>query len=190
MDNNFNFINDGFNNDLRPPTTDSQTENPNVNYNASHSYNNNNSYPTMNDNVSLASYTNTSANATASSQSYPTTSSDPPPSSQSYPTTSSDPPPQYTQQQTNVENNIQQQFFDTTQPITQNVPHFVQNNSSPSNASQINYSEIFTFEIPGIKIIIIPTFPPMINSSQPNHSGIFTFDIPGSKVIIITLTFQ
>ncbi|PKY42358.1 hypothetical protein RhiirA4_456139 [Rhizophagus irregularis] len=60
MDNNFNFINDGFNNDLRPPTTDSQAENPNVNYNASHSYNNNNSYPMMNDNVSSASYTNTS----------------------------------------------------------------------------------------------------------------------------------
>jgi hypothetical protein len=176
MDNNFNFINDGFNNDLRPPTTDSQAENPNVNYNASHSYNNNNSYPMMNDNVSSASYTNTYGNVTMSSQYYPTS--------------SSDRPPQYTQQQTNVENNIQQQFFDTTQPITQNVPHFVQNNPSPFNASQINHSEIFTFEIPGIKIIVIPTFPPIINSSQPNHSEIFTFDIPGSKVIIITLTFQ
>ncbi|PKY42361.1 hypothetical protein RhiirA4_456145, partial [Rhizophagus irregularis] len=56
MDKNSNFINDGFDNDLRPPTTDSQAENPNVNYN----YNNNNSYPMINDNVSSASYTNTS----------------------------------------------------------------------------------------------------------------------------------
>ncbi|PKY21176.1 hypothetical protein RhiirB3_434687 [Rhizophagus irregularis] len=91
--------------------------------------------------------------------------------------------------QQNTENNIQQQFFDTTQPISPNVPHFVQN-SSPFVASQIHRSEIIPFEIPGIKIIVIPTFPPMINSSQTNHSEIFTFDIPGSKVIIIILSFQ
>jgi hypothetical protein len=124
-------------------------------------------------------------------------------SSQSYPTTSSTssadlphPLPQYTQQQIqqvlcqqNTENNTQQQFFDATQPIPQNVPHFIQNGSSPFDISQINHSEINTFEIPGIKIIIIPTFPSMINSSQTNNSEIFTFDIPGSKVIIITLSF-
>ncbi|CAG8615103.1 uncharacterized protein OCT59_014433 [Rhizophagus irregularis] len=193
MDNNFNFINDGFNSDLRPPTTDSRAENPNANYNASCNYNSNNNYPTMDDNVSSASYTNTSGNVTMSSQSYPTTSSDPP-----HPLV-----PQYTQQQIqqvqqpicqqNGEiNNIQQQFLNTTQPITQNVPHFIQNNSNSSsfNTSQINHSEILTFEIPGIKIIVIPTFPPMFNSSRTNHSEIFTFDIPGSKVIVITLSFQ
>uniref|UniRef100_U9TT77 Uncharacterized protein n=1 Tax=Rhizophagus irregularis (strain DAOM 181602 / DAOM 197198 / MUCL 43194) TaxID=747089 RepID=U9TT77_RHIID len=89
MDNNFNFINDGFNSDLRPPTTDSQAENPNANYNASCNYDSNNNYPTMDDNVSSASYTNTPSNVTISSQSYPTTSSDPP-----HPLV-----PQYTQQQ-------------------------------------------------------------------------------------------
>ncbi|RGB40348.1 hypothetical protein C1646_753418 [Rhizophagus diaphanus] len=173
MDKDFNFINDGFNDDLRPPTTDSQ--NPNVNYNASYNCNNNNNNPTMDDNVSSASYTNTSGNVTMSSQSYPTTSSDPP-----HPLV-----PQYTQQQiqqvqqpgynqNGENNNIQQQFLNTTQPITQNVPYFIQNNS------QINHSEILTFEIPGIKIIVIPTFPPMLNSSRTNHSEIFTFDIPGT----------
>ncbi|RGB40352.1 hypothetical protein C1646_753422 [Rhizophagus diaphanus] len=184
MDNNFNFINYGFNNDIQSQI-DSQAENQNANCNTSCNYNNN-SYPMMNDNVSSASYTNTSGNVTMFSQSYPTTSSDPP-----HPLV-----PQYTQQQTqqvSVENNIQQQFFDTTQPITQSVPHFIQNNSSPSSmadSSQINHTKIFTFEIPGIKIIVISTFPPMINSSRTNHSEIFTFDIPGSKVIIITLSFQ
>ncbi|RGB40350.1 hypothetical protein C1646_799864 [Rhizophagus diaphanus] len=183
MDNNFNFINDGFNDDLRPPTTDSQ--NPNVNYNASYNYNNNNNYPTMDDNVSSASYTNTSGNVTMSSQSYSTTSSDPP-----HPLV-----PQYTQQQIQQ---VQQPGYNQNgennniQPITQNVSHFIQNNSnsSPFNTSQINHSEILTFEIPGIKIIVIPTFPPMLNSSRTNHSEIFTFDIPGSKIIIITLSFQ
>ncbi|CAB4419020.1 unnamed protein product [Rhizophagus irregularis] len=112
MDNNYiNFING----DLRPQTTDySQSENSNVNYNTS----------------------NTLGNVTSmSSQSYPTTSS-----------TSSDLPhplPQYTQQQIqqvqqpicqqNTENNIQQQFFDATQPIPQNVPHFIQNKPAELN---------------------------------------------------------
>ncbi|CAG8547259.1 560_t:CDS:1 [Rhizophagus irregularis] len=78
----------------------------------------------------------------------------------------------------------------------QNAAQFFQNNSSlfnplnMTNYSQNNPSEIFTFEIPGIKIIVIPTFPPMASSFQTNHSEIFTFDIPGSKVIIITLSFQ
>ncbi|CAB4419017.1 unnamed protein product [Rhizophagus irregularis] len=131
MDNNFNFINDGFNSDLRPPTTDSQAENPNANYNASCNYNSNNNHSTMDDNVSSAPYT---SNVTISSQSYPTTSSDPP-----HPLV-----PQYTQQQiqqvqqpgynqNGENNNIQQQFLNTTQPITQNLPHFIQNNSSPYN---------------------------------------------------------
>ncbi|PKK80890.1 hypothetical protein RhiirC2_767532 [Rhizophagus irregularis] len=113
----------------------------------------------MDDNVSSASYTNTSV--------------------------------QQVQQPGYNHNNIQQQFLNTTQPITQNIPHFIQNNSnsSPFNTSQIDHFEILTFEIPGIKIIIIPTFPPMLNSSRTNHSEIFTFDIPGSKVIIITLSF-
>ncbi|CAB4432537.1 unnamed protein product [Rhizophagus irregularis] len=170
MDNNFNFINDGFNSDLRPPTTDSQAENPNANYNASCNYNSNNNYPTMDDNVASASHTNTPSNVTISSQSYPTTSSDPP-----HPLV-----PQYTQQvqqpgynQNGENNNIQQQFLNTTQLITQNVPHFIQNNSSPFNTSQIDHSEILIFEIPGIKIIVIPTFPPMLNSSRTNHSEIF-----------------
>ncbi|CAB4381125.1 unnamed protein product [Rhizophagus irregularis] len=60
MDNNynFNFIDDG---DIRPQTTDSQTENPNVNYN--------NSCSMMN--------TNTPDSVTnMSSQSYPIASSD------------------------------------------------------------------------------------------------------------------
>ncbi|PKK78653.1 hypothetical protein RhiirC2_729061, partial [Rhizophagus irregularis] len=47
-----------------------------------------------------------------------------------------------------------------------------------TNYSQNNPSEIFTFEIPGIKIIVISTFPPMASSFQTNHSEIFTFDIP------------
>ncbi|CAB5371328.1 unnamed protein product [Rhizophagus irregularis] len=69
----------------------------------------------------------------------------------------------------------------------QNATQFFQNNSSlfnslnMTNYSQINPSEIFTLEIPGVKIIVIPTFPSMASSSQTNHSEIFTFDIPGSK---------
>ncbi|PKY59004.1 hypothetical protein RhiirA4_481403 [Rhizophagus irregularis] len=56
------------------------------------------------------------------------------------------------------------------------------NNNFINNGFNSNLqSEIFTFEIPGIKIIVIPTFSPMTNSSQTNHSEIFTFDIPGSK---------
>ncbi|CAB4381133.1 unnamed protein product [Rhizophagus irregularis] len=121
MDNNynFNFIDDG---DIRPQTTDSQTENPNV---------------------SMMNTNTPDSVANMSSQSYPITSSD-----------LSFPLPQYTQQiqqaqqpiyqQNNTENNIQQQLFDTTQPISLNVPHFVQNSSSPFDASQINHSEIFT----------------------------------------------
>ncbi|CAG8615131.1 uncharacterized protein OCT59_014432 [Rhizophagus irregularis] len=161
MDNNYNnlnFIDDG---DLRPQTTDSQT---NV-------YDNNNDCPMM---------TNTSANATASSHSYPITSSDSPRPL----------PQQQIQQpvyQQNIENNIQQPFSNITQPIPQNVPHYIQNNYLPFNPPQINHSGIIPLEFPGIKIIIIPTFPPMTNSSQINHPGIFTIDIPGSKVIIITL---
>uniref|UniRef100_U9UTK6 Uncharacterized protein n=1 Tax=Rhizophagus irregularis (strain DAOM 181602 / DAOM 197198 / MUCL 43194) TaxID=747089 RepID=U9UTK6_RHIID len=95
MDNNYNnlnFIDDG---DLRPQTTDSQT---NV-------YDNNNDCPMM---------TNTSANATASSHSYPITSSDSPRPL----------PQQQIQQpvyQQNIENNIQQPFSNITQPIPQNV---------------------------------------------------------------------
>ncbi|RGB40351.1 hypothetical protein C1646_663918 [Rhizophagus diaphanus] len=126
---------------------------------------------------------NASANATASSHFYPITSSDSP-----HPL-----PQQQIQQpvyQQNTINNIQYQFPNTTQPITQNVPHFIQKNYLPSDPPQNNHSGIIPFEIPGIKIIIIPTFPPMTNSSQMNHPGIFTFDIPGSKVIIITLFFQ
>ncbi|GET02733.1 hypothetical protein GLOIN_2v1695679 [Rhizophagus clarus] len=146
----------------------------------------------MNGDVSSALYVNTPGdNVTISSYSYPTTSSDPP-----------HPLSQYTQQiqqvqqpayQQNTENNIQQQSSNTIQPIVQNVPSY-QNNSLPfnmTNSSQINYFEIFTFEFSGIKIIIIPTFPPIpiINSIQMNHSETFIFDIPGSKVIIITLAF-
>ncbi|GBB87469.1 hypothetical protein RclHR1_13940007 [Rhizophagus clarus] len=189
--NNFNFINDGDNSDLRLVTTDSQTENPDVNYIAPCNFNNNNSYSMMNGDTPSASYINTPGNnVTMSSISYPTTSSDPLHSL-----------PQYTQQQIQVqqpvyqqnnENNIQQQSFNTIQPIVQNAPH--QNNSSPFNTtnSQINNSGIFTFEIPGMIIIVKSIFPstPIINSSQMNHSEIFTFNIPGSKVIVITLTFR
>ncbi|GET55254.1 hypothetical protein GLOIN_2v1884337 [Rhizophagus irregularis DAOM 181602=DAOM 197198] len=56
------------------------------------------------------------------------------------------------------------------------------NNNFINNGFNSNLqSEIFTFEIPGIKIIVIPTFSPMASSFQTNHSEIFTFDIPGSK---------
>ena len=52
------------------------------------------------------------------------------------------------------------------------------------NAPQFN-SGILIFEVPGIKIIIIPTFPPMNNPSQ---SETLTFDISGTKIIIIKLS--
>jgi hypothetical protein len=174
-----NFIDDGFNN-LRPPTTDSQTENPNANYNAPCNYNNN-SY-LMNGDASSA-YINTSGNVTTPSQSYPTnnTPGNITMPSQSFPTTSS-----YTNTLGNV--NTPSQYFPTA---SSDSPHqYTQQNISPFNTSQINHSEIFTFDIPGIKIIVISTFPPMINSSQTYHSEIFTIDIPGSKVVIIALSFQ
>ncbi|GBB83429.1 hypothetical protein RclHR1_10150006 [Rhizophagus clarus] len=187
MDDNNNFID---NSDLRPTTTDSQTENQNVNYDTPCYFDNNNSYSIMNGDVSSASYNNTPGdNVTMSSHSCPPTSSDSPRSLS-----------QYTQQvqqvqqpvnQQNTGNNIQQQSFNNIHPIVQPC----QNNFSPfnmTNFSQINHSEIFTFEFPGIKIIVIPTFPstPIINSFQMDHSETFTFDIPGSKVIIITLAFR
>src|SRR5690242_20438730 len=70
--NNNNFID---NSDLRPITTDFQTENPDAPCN----FNNSNSYSMMNGDVSSAPYVNTPGdNVTISSHSYPTTSSDPP----------------------------------------------------------------------------------------------------------------
>ncbi|RGB40353.1 hypothetical protein C1646_799867 [Rhizophagus diaphanus] len=144
----------------------------------------NNYLPTTDPNSNFTINTNTSGNAVSS---YPTTSSDLPHPLPHTPQIQQVQQPIYQQ---NTENNIQQQFFDATQPISLNVPHFIQNSSSPFDISQINHSEIYTFEIPGIKIIVISTFPPIINSSQTNNSEIFTFDIPGSKVIIITLSFQ
>ncbi|GBB83428.1 hypothetical protein RclHR1_10150005 [Rhizophagus clarus] len=143
--NNSNFIDNGFNSDLQSQTTDTQSENPNINYNdANTPYDyNRNSYPITNGDVS----SDTLGNVTMSSQSYPTAS------------------PQYS---------------------TQNA-QFIQNNSSPFYIT--NSSQTFTFDIPGIKIIVIPTFP-VTNSTQTNHSEIFTFNIPGYQVIIITLVFQ
>jgi hypothetical protein len=145
-------------------TTDTQADNSNINYNDTNTYYNYNNGSTMtNDGVSSASYTNTPAHTNNITGSVPI----PDLSSQSFPTTSSNPsqsPQQYN---------------------GQNVTQFIQN-----NPSQINHSGNFTFDIPGIKIIIIPVFSSMTNSSQAYHSEIFTFDIPGTKVIIITLSFQ
>ncbi|PKY50247.1 hypothetical protein RhiirA4_466624 [Rhizophagus irregularis] len=99
----------------------------------------------MNDGVFPASYTNTPYTNTPAYTDTPgnVIISD---LSQSYPTAA---PPQYNDQ---------------------NAAQFFQNNSSlfnslnMTNYSQNNPSEIFTFEIPGIKIIVIPTFPPMASS--------------------------
>jgi hypothetical protein len=179
-----NFIDDGFNNNLRPPTTDSQTENPNVNYNAPCNYNNNN-YLMINGDTSSA-YTNIPGNVTTPSQSYPTnnTPGNITMPSQSFPTTSS-----YTNTLGNI--TTPSQYFPTTSSNSSHpLPQYTQQNPSLFNTSQINHSEIFTFDIPGIKIIVISIFPPMINSSQTYHSEIFTIDIPGSKVVIIALSFQ
>jgi hypothetical protein len=163
MDNNSNFTNNRYtNNDLQLPTTNSQAENSNNNYNDANTPNDyNNRYPMMNGDDSSASYTNIPGNVPMSSQSYLTTSSVLP-----------HPLPQYNTQNAPQFNQNNSSSFNTI------------------NFSQINHSEIFTFDVPGIKIIVISTFPPMINSSQTNHSEIFTIDIPGSKVIIITLSFQ
>ncbi|PKY49733.1 hypothetical protein RhiirA4_250737 [Rhizophagus irregularis] len=50
-----------------------------------------------------------------------------------------------------------------------------------TNYSQINPSEIFTLEIPGVKIIVIPTFPSMASSSQTNHSEYLLLIFPVPK---------
>uniref|UniRef100_U9TAD0 Uncharacterized protein n=1 Tax=Rhizophagus irregularis (strain DAOM 181602 / DAOM 197198 / MUCL 43194) TaxID=747089 RepID=U9TAD0_RHIID len=175
MDNNLNFTNNGFNSDLQSQTTDFRSENSNINYhNANTSCDYNNGYPMANGGatgVFPASYTNTPAYTNASgnviisdlSQTYPNASSN------------SSHPPQYN---------------------GQNATQFIQNNSSlfnslnTTNSSQINHSDIFTFDIPGIKIIILPTFSPMTYSSQANHSEIFTFEIPGSKVQTYLFSLQ
>ncbi|GBB91059.1 hypothetical protein RclHR1_18170005 [Rhizophagus clarus] len=158
--NNHNFINNGFNNNLQSQTTDTRAENSNIN-----NYNDANTpcngYPVINDSVSSAPYTNAPGNIINSDL-----------SSQSYPTISSVP-------------HVSPQYID------QNIPYFSPLNSlGMNNSSQISHSETFTFDIPGIKIIVISTFPSMTGSSQTNHSEIHTFDIPGLKVIIITLSFQ
>jgi predicted ribonuclease toxin of YeeF-YezG toxin-antitoxin module len=176
MDNNLNLTNNGFNSDLQSQTTYSRSENSNINYhnNANTPCDYNNGYPMTNGGVAgvfPASYINTPAYTNAPGN---VIISDLP---QTYTNASSNSshPPQYN---------------------GQNATQFIQNNSSlfnslnTTNSSQINHSDIFTFDIPGIKIIILPTFPPMTYSSQANHSEIFTFEIPGSKVIIITLSFQ
>ncbi|PKK68080.1 hypothetical protein RhiirC2_834442 [Rhizophagus irregularis] len=64
-----------------------------------------------------------------------------------------------------------------------NLPQYApQNNAPPQlNFSQTNHSGIFTFSIPGLKIIIIPTL-------SPNNSEIFTLDIPDFKIIMIILS--
>ncbi|GBC07319.1 hypothetical protein RclHR1_00740002 [Rhizophagus clarus] len=162
MDNNPNLINNGFNNNLQSQTTDTRVENSNIYYNDTNTpCNHNNGYPMINGGDFSAPYTNAPGNVINSNL-----------SSQSYPTTSSVP-----------------HIF--SQYIGQNVPYSSPFNSlGMTNSSQINHSETFTFDIPGIKIIVISTFPSMTNSSQTNHSEIHTFDIPGLKVIIITLSFQ
>ncbi|GBB83431.1 hypothetical protein RclHR1_10150008 [Rhizophagus clarus] len=162
MDNNPNLIiNNGFNNNLQSQTTDTRAENSNINYDTNTPCNHNNGYPMINGGDFSAPYTNAPGNVINSVL-----------SSQSYPTMSPVP-------------HISSQY------IGQNVPYFSPLNSlDMTDSSQINHSETFTFDILGIKIIIISTFPSMTNSSQINHSEIHTFDIPGLKVIIITLSFQ
>ncbi|GBB96871.1 hypothetical protein RclHR1_02860004 [Rhizophagus clarus] len=161
MDNNLN----SFNNKSNEST---QTENSNINSNDTNN-NYNNDYSMISEGVSSAShssYTNTPTYTDAPGN---VTISDLP---QSHPTVSY--PPQYVSQYTG-----------------QNQPYSLPlNPPDTTNPPQINHSEIFTFDIPGIKIIIIPIFPPIANSSQTNRSEIFTFDIPGSKVIFITLSFR
>ncbi|GBB91055.1 hypothetical protein RclHR1_18170001 [Rhizophagus clarus] len=71
---------------------------------------------------------------------------------------------------------------DTGLPSSNPSQYVSQNNTPPQlNFAQPNHSGIFTFNIPGQKIIIIPT-------SSPNISEIFTLDIPDSKIIIIILS--
>jgi hypothetical protein len=169
MDNNINFIDN--------TTTDTQAENSNINHNDTHTHYN---YPMVNDGDSSASYANTPTHSNISAHANIPVHTNIPDSvpisdlsSQSYPTTLSNSPhpPQHFSQYNG-----------------QNAPYSSTPNSlDVTNSSRINHSGIFTFDIPGIKIIIIPIFPPMTNTSQ---SEIFTLDIPGSKVIIITLFFQ
>ncbi|CAB4482831.1 hypothetical protein RhiirA5_465860 [Rhizophagus irregularis] len=169
--NNLNFINNGFNSDLQSQTTDTRSENSNINYHNANTPDYNNGYPMMNGGVFPASYTNTPVYTDTPGNSD---------LSQSYPTASSDSPnpPQYVSQC-------------NSQNATQSNPSLF-NSPNMTNYSQINHSEIFiTFDIPGIKIIIIPTFPTMMAyPSQANHSEILTFEISGSKVVIIKLSFQ
>ncbi|PKY51106.1 hypothetical protein RhiirA4_532027 [Rhizophagus irregularis] len=64
-----------------------------------------------------------------------------------------------------------------------NLPQYAPQNNAQLNYSQTNHSGIFTFSIPGLKIIIIPTL-------SPNNSEIFTLDIPDFKVIMIILSLS
>jgi hypothetical protein len=57
----------------------------------------------------------------------------------------------------------------------QSAPNIPQLNPSPFNV-------IFSFDIPGFKIIVIPVFHPMSISMT---SEMFGFDIPGFKLIVI-----
>ncbi|GET55294.1 hypothetical protein RhiirA5_412116 [Rhizophagus irregularis] len=52
------------------------------------------------------------------------------------------------------------------------------NNFTNNGFNSNLHSEIITFDIPGIKIIVIPTF------FQTNNSEIFTIDIPGPNLFV------
>ncbi|GBC07907.1 hypothetical protein RclHR1_07780005 [Rhizophagus clarus] len=73
----------------------------------------------------------------------------------------------------------------TARNTSSSLPQSVLQNDVPPqlNFSQTNNTGIFTFNIPGLKIIIIPTF-------SPSNSEIFTLDIPDSKIVIIILSLQ
>jgi hypothetical protein len=74
--------------------------------------------------------------------------------------------------------------INTNLPSSNPSQYASQNNAPPQlNFPQTNHSGIFTFSIPGLKIIIIPTF-------SPNNSEIFTLDIPDSKIIMIILSLS
>jgi hypothetical protein len=77
----------------------------------------------------------------------------------------------------------QQILYQNSPPPIANISSSL-NSLNVVNSSQANNSEIFGFDIPGFKIIIIPVSSPM-SLNMAHH---YSLDIPGFKIIIIPIT--
>ncbi|RIA82761.1 hypothetical protein C1645_834868 [Glomus cerebriforme] len=67
-----------------------------------------------------------------------------------------------TQSYSTITSSYAPQYIDHN--VNQNPPQYIQNTSQPLNFPQTNNSQIFRFEVPGFKIIIIPTTSSILTS--------------------------